>query len=179
MRNIKCEIQPILINLHPYEYSQEFHYYPFSFELDRCAGSCNTINDLSNKDLNLSMFNIITGINESKTLTKHISCECKCRLDGTKCNSNEWWNNDKCSCECKKHHIWEKEYVWNPSTCIYENGKYLASIMDDLVITCDEVIESYDEEIKTIPINFNEENVTCKVQNLYNLLAFLLPLHYW
>ena len=50
--------------------------------------------------------------------------------------------------------------------------------MDDLVITCDEVIESYDEGIKTIPINFNEENVTCKVQNLYNLLAFLLPLHY-
>ena len=25
---------------------------------------------------------MITGINESKTLTKHISCECKCRFDG-------------------------------------------------------------------------------------------------
>ena len=25
----KCMIQPILINLHPYQYSQEFHYYPF------------------------------------------------------------------------------------------------------------------------------------------------------
>ena len=29
--------------------------------------------------------------------------------------------------------------------------------MDDSVITFDEVIESYDEEIKTIPINFNEK----------------------
>ena len=29
--------------------------------------------------------------------------------------------------------------------------------MDDSVITCDEVIESYDEEIKTIPTNFNEK----------------------
>ena len=28
------------------------------------------------KDLNLSMFNTTTGINESKTLTKHISCDC-------------------------------------------------------------------------------------------------------
>ena len=28
------------------------------------------------------MFNMITGINESKILTKHISCECKCRFDG-------------------------------------------------------------------------------------------------
>ena len=23
-----------------------------------------------------------TGINESKTLTKHISCKCKCKFDG-------------------------------------------------------------------------------------------------
>ena len=45
-----------------------------------CVGSCNTLNGLSNKvfvpseteDSNLSMFNMITGINESKTLTKHI-----------------------------------------------------------------------------------------------------------
>ena len=29
--------------------------------------------------------------------------------------------------------------------------------MDDSVIMCDEVIESYDEEIKTISINFNEK----------------------
>ena len=46
---------------------------------------------------------MITGVNESKTLTKHISCECKCKLDGTEFNSNQWWNNDKCQCECKKH----------------------------------------------------------------------------
>ena len=39
----------LLINLYPNEYSKEFHYYPFSVKLDRCAGSCNTINDLSNK----------------------------------------------------------------------------------------------------------------------------------
>ena len=37
------------------------------------------------------VFNMITGINESKTLTKDISCECKCKFDGRKCNSNQWW----------------------------------------------------------------------------------------
>ena len=46
--------------------------------------------------------------------------------------------------------------------------------MDDSVIICDEVIESQDEEIKTIPTNFNEKNKTCKAQNFYILLAFLL-----
>ena len=67
---------------------------------------------------------------------KHISCECKCRFDGRKCNSDKWWNNDKFRCEC------EKDYVWNPATCSCENGKYLTSITDDLAIICDEVIES-------------------------------------
>ena len=55
---------------------------------------------------------MITGINESKTLTKHISCECKCKVDGRKCNSNEKWNNDKCRCECKKHHIYVKRIIF-------------------------------------------------------------------
>ena len=115
------------------------HYYPFAFKSDRCVGSCNTLSGFSNKvcilnkteDLNLSVFNMITGINEPKTLTKHISCKCKCNLDGTKCNTNQWWNNNKCRCECKKIHLCEKDYSWNRATCNCENGKYLASIMDD------------------------------------------------
>ena len=32
---------------------------------------------------------MITGVNESKTLTKHISCECKSKFDGKKCTSNQ------------------------------------------------------------------------------------------
>ena len=134
-------------------------------KLDRCVGS-NTLNALSNKvcvpnkieDLNLSMFNMITGIDESKTLTKHISCECKFRFDGRKCNSDQWWNNDKCRCECNKCQVCEKDYVWNASTCNWENGRYLESITDNSAIVCDEVIESHDEET-----NFND-----KKNNLLN-----------
>ena len=46
--------------------------------------------------------------------------------------------------------------------------------MDDSVIICDEVVKSYDEKIKTTPTSFNENNITCKTQNFYILLAFLL-----
>ena len=46
--------------------------------------------------------------------------------------------------------------------------------MDDSAIPCDEVIESYDEEAKTISTNFNEKKATCKIQIFYILLAFLL-----
>ena len=38
------------------------------------------------------MLNIITEVNESKTLTNNISCKCKCKFDEKKCNSNQWWN---------------------------------------------------------------------------------------
>ena len=37
---------------------------------------------------------MITGINESLALTKHISRECKCKFDGKKHNPNQWWRND-------------------------------------------------------------------------------------
>ena len=92
---------------------------------------------------------MITEINKSKTLTKHISCECKCKLDGGNCNSYQWWNNDKCWCDCKRSYVREKDYVLNPAPWNCENGKYLASMMDDSAITCDEIIESCDEETKT------------------------------
>ena len=70
LSNQKCMTQPPLINLH----SQDFHYYPYTVKLDRCVGSCNTLNNLSNT----------------------VSCVCKCRFDERKCNSDQWWNNDKC-----------------------------------------------------------------------------------
>ena len=38
---------------------------------------------------------MITGINELKALTKHISCKCKCKFDGRNSNWDQWWNNDK------------------------------------------------------------------------------------
>ena len=41
--------------------------------------------------------------------------------------------------------------------------------MDDSVVTCDQIIESYDDET-----NFNQEKTIYKTQNFYILLAFLL-----
>ena len=60
--------------------------------LDGCVGSCIILNDLFKKvpvpnklnNLNMLAFNMITGINGSKILTKHISCKCECKFDGRK-----------------------------------------------------------------------------------------------
>ena len=90
---------------------------------------------------------MITEINELKTLAKHTSCECK--FYGGICNLNQWWNNDKFLCKCKKHFICQKYYIWNPAPCSCENEKYLATVMDDSVIMCNETIE------ETVPASFN------------------------
>ena len=94
---------------------------------------------------------MITAINESIILTKHTACEFSWRFDG---NSHQWRNNDKCWCEYKNRHVCEKDYILNPSTCSCENGKYLASIVDDSAITCDEFMKSYNEKIKSYSNKF-------------------------
>ena len=129
----------------------------------------------SNKTENLSpsVFNLTKGINESKALRKRMSCECKCRFDGRKCNSDQWRNNTKCLYECKERLVCEKDYVWNPPTCNYENKKYLASIMDDSAIICDEVIDADADAELNDQTNFNEKKATCKMQSFYILLASL------
>ena len=44
--------------------------------------------------LNLSVFYVLTRINESKTLTRCISGKCRCKFDGGNDN-NQKWNNNK------------------------------------------------------------------------------------
>ena len=53
-----------------------------------------------------------------------------------------------------------KDYVWNSAICRCEDGKCLASIMNDSAIMCD---ESYIKKTKTTPTNIE----------FYILLAFL------
>ena len=52
----------------------------------------------------------------------------------------------------------KRDYIYNPATCSCETGKYVGRIIDDLVITSDEIIDavvkSYDKETKTVPTNF-------------------------
>ena len=65
-----------------YIYTQKLRYYPSTVNLHGCVRNCNTLNKLSNRvcvpnkteDFNPSIFNIVTRINEFKTLAKHISC---------------------------------------------------------------------------------------------------------
>ena len=74
MNNQQYIVRPTLIDLSP----DKISFYPFIVSLNTCNVSCSTVEDLfgrifiSNKmeDVNLKVFNVIIGLNESKTLTK-------------------------------------------------------------------------------------------------------------
>ena len=80
LNNWPCMTWATGIDLNPNEYNQGLRYYPFIVNLDRCIGSCNSLDDPSGRicvpnrteDINLSIFNVIARINKSKTLTRHM-----------------------------------------------------------------------------------------------------------
>ena len=58
----------------------------------------------------------------------------------------------------------KNDNICNPATCSHKNGKYIGSIIDDSVITCDEIIE----EAKTISM---------KKGNLWKISIFYLSFY--
>ena len=92
-------VKPTLTDLNPVK----LHYYPFIISLDRCDVSCSTFEDpfgsicVPNKmeEINLKAFNKIKGVDESNTLKKHISCECRCNFDSRECYSRQKMENDR------------------------------------------------------------------------------------
>ena len=107
---------------------------------------------------------MISTINESKTLTEHMSCKCKFKFESKKYNANQKWNNNECWCDCEHvKNICEKESYLELCNMYWENGKYVGSIIDDSVIICDEIVEG-----TRLVTTYNTST------NVYVLLAFSL-----
>ena len=87
LNNESCTIRSGFFYLNPIERNC----YQFIISLDKYNGICNVIDYLSTKicapsetkDVNVKVFNMITRIKEVETFVKHISCDCKCKLDST------------------------------------------------------------------------------------------------
>ena len=104
MNNQECKVRPEIINVN----SDEPVFYPFSIKTSKCSGSCNNINNpLAKlcvpdvvKNLNVKVFNLVSGTNETRCLEWHETCKCKCRFEHSVCK--QLWNDNKCRCECKE-----------------------------------------------------------------------------
>ena len=138
MNNQKCKIRSEIIDVK----TNEPVFYPYNITINKCKGSCNTINDPyaklcaldTIKNINVNVFNLISGTNETGHIEWHKTCKCKFRLDAIVCNNKQKWNEDKCRCKCKEllhKGLWDKGFIWNPSNCececdrSYGIGEYL------------------------------------------------------
>ena len=68
----------------------------------------------------------MTRTNETRHIEWHEKCKSECRLDRFICNNKQYWNGDKCRCECKKlvdKDVCDKGFIWNPSNCKCECDK--------------------------------------------------------
>ena len=124
MNNQARKVRPEIINVN----SDEPVFYPSSITTSKCSGSCNNINDPFAKmcvpdivkNLNVKVFNLMSGTNETRHLKWNETCKCKCRLDASVCNNKQRRNDDKCRCGCKElthKGVYDKGYIWNPNNC--------------------------------------------------------------
>ena len=136
MNNEECKKRSEIINVN----TNEPIFYPYSIAINKCKGSCNTINNLYAKlcvsdiikNMNVKVFNLVSRTNEARHIEWHKTCKCKCRLDANVCNNKQMSNvnkkmsKDKCQCECKElidKGMCDEGFIWNSSNCACECDK--------------------------------------------------------
>ena len=182
MNNKESKIRTDIIKLN----TNEPVFYPHSIKIDKCKGSCNTVNDPyakiyvpdKIKNTNVKVFNLISKTNAKKQIKWHKTCTCRCRLNASVCNNKQRWNDDKCRSKCKElitKEMCEKGFIWNHSNCEcecdkscdtgeyldYKNCKCRIMIIDKLIEECSENIDEnemiYNETLDIISSSENNK----------------------
>ena len=124
--NRECMPRPKILNVN--EGVGEALFYPYNVLVNKCSGSCDTLDDpmaklcVPNiiKRVNMKVYNFLMRLNETRNVLWHKSCKCVCRLNSSVCNSKQIWNSDTCKCDCNEDFAGimacNKGYMWNPST---------------------------------------------------------------
>ena len=199
MSNQECKIRTEIINLN----TNELMFYHYNIKINRCKGSCNTINDPyakicapdQNKNKNVKVFNLLSRTNETRRIKWHKNYKWKWRLDASICNEKQRWDDDKCRCECKElidKRTCDKGFIWNPSNCEcecdkscdigeyldYENCRCRKKIIDKLVEECSENIDGnemlYNETLDIISSNDNNKAFDSCIVYIILFCVFLI-----
>ena len=82
LKNQECKVRKVIIG-------NDYMTFPYKIEVNRCAGSCNDINnpyfkicspDIV-KNISIKVFDLISQQNKFRNITFHESCKCGCLLD--------------------------------------------------------------------------------------------------
>ena len=125
--NQKCMPRPKILDVN--EGVGEALFYPYNVLVNKCSGSCNTLDDPMAKlylpniinGINMKVCNFLMRLNETRNVLWHESFKCVCKLNLSVCYSKQIWNSDTCRCDCNEDFAGiincTKRYKWNPSTC--------------------------------------------------------------
>ena len=125
--NQKCIPRPKILDVN--EGIGEALFYPYNVQVNKCSGSCNTLDNpiaklcVPNviKGVNMQVYNFLTMSNETRYVLWDESCKCVCKLNSSICNNKQIWNSDTCRCDCNEDFAGmincAKDFTWNPCTC--------------------------------------------------------------
>ena len=166
-------------------------FYPYNVLVNKCSGSCNTLdNPMSKicvpnviKGVNMQVYNFLMRLNETRKVLWHESCKCVCKLNSSVSNNKQIWNSDPYRCDCNEDFAGTincaKGYMWNPSICEYQCDKWCkqGQYLDHKNCVCKNkligrVIEEYTSVINETMINNNKDNTTNN--NTYLILFIVL-----
>ena len=128
----KCMPRPKILDVN--EGVGEALFYPYNVLVNKCSGSCNTLDEAMAKlcvpniikrvNMMRLLIHFLMRLNETRNVLWHESCKCVCRLNSSVCNSKQIWNNDTCKYDCNEDFAGimtcNKGYMWNSSTCACE-----------------------------------------------------------
>ena len=186
--NQKCMPRPKILDVN--EGVGEALFYLYNVQVNKCSGSCNTLDNLIKKlcvpnviaGLNMKVYNFLTMLNEICNVLWHESCKCVCKLNSSVCNNKQIWNSKTCRCNCNEDFACmincAKGYTWNPSTCECDTWCKPGQYVDHKNCVCENkligrVIEECTSIINETMIN-NKDNITNNNTYLILFTVFLI-----
>ena len=106
--NRKCMPRPKILDVN--EGVGEALFYPYNVLVNKCSGSCDTINNPLAKlcvpniinRINMKVYNFLMRLNKTRSVLWHESCKCVCKLNSSVCNNKQIWKGDTCRCDCNE-----------------------------------------------------------------------------
>ena len=132
--NQKCMPRPKILDVN--EGVGEALFYPYNVLVNKCSGSCNTLDNPMTKlcvpdvikRVNMQVYNFLMRVNETRNVLWHESCKCICKLNSSVCNNKQIWNSNTCRYDCNEDFAGiincAKGFMWNPSTCACQCDKW-------------------------------------------------------
>ena len=193
--NQECMPRPKILDVN--EGVGEALFYPYNVLVNKCSGSCDTLDSpmaklcVPNiiKRINMKVYNFLMRLNETRNVLWHESCKCVCRLNSSVCNSKEIWNSDICRCDCNEDFAGIinciKGCTCNPSTCECQcdiwckPGQYLDDkncvcknkLVGRIIVECTSVIN--ETMMNNVDNKDNDNTITYIFFGIFSVLLFI------